>query len=276
MLYLAHIPAAPLRRLVRLLWYTRMPPLDHRRQRILPSGCAQVILSFSRDFLLDCPEGLPEQFTAPALVVGQRSAYEIIDTSDLADLMGIVFAPGVLSLIVGDRADVFSNRSVGLEQVWGGQGRTLRDRLREVSSPQDRLQYLEQFLLARLAPRLDQSSFALHPAVEFALRRFEQAPAVTTVSDVASDTGWSNRRFSQIFREQVGFAPKTWCRLARFQRAVRQLHAGLAIPWAEVAVECGFYDQAHCANEFRAFSGIDIRTYRSNRNPLWANHVRAD
>jgi AraC-like DNA-binding protein len=30
---------------------------------------------------------------------------------------------------------------------------------------------------------------------------------------------------------------------------------------AELAVECGFYDQAHLANEFRSFSGIDLTTY---------------
>lgn len=253
-----------------------MPPPDHRHQRVLPSGCAQIIFSFSREFLLDCSEGRPEQPTAPALLVGQRSAYEIIDTSDLADLMGIVFEPGVLSLVIGDRADLYSNCSVGLEQIWGKQGYTLRDRLREVPLPQDRLQYLEQFLLAQWAPMLEPSRFALHPAVAFALYRFGQTSAITTVRDAARDTGWSDRRFSQVFREQVGFAPKAWCRLIRFQRAVRQLHAGLKIRWAEVAIECGFYDQAHFANEFRAFSGIDLRTYTSHRNPLWAHHVRAD
>src|SRR4051794_18814079 len=99
MLYLAHRPAPPLSRLVRLIWYTCMPQQDHRRERVLPSGCAQVIFSFSRDFLLDCPEDLPQRTTQPALVVGQRSVYEFIDTSDLADLMGIVFEPGALSLL---------------------------------------------------------------------------------------------------------------------------------------------------------------------------------
>jgi AraC-like DNA-binding protein len=52
-----------------------------------------------------------------------------------------------------------------------------------------------------------------------------------------------------------------WCRLQRFQRAVRQLHGDVKVPWADLAVECGFYDQAHIANEFRAFSGIDLTTY---------------
>jgi len=46
------------------------------------------------------------------------------------------------------------------------------------------------------------------------------------------------------------------------------------LPWAELAMECGYYDQSHFANEFRAFSGIDATTYCALRTQ-WANHVMA-
>jgi AraC-like DNA-binding protein len=45
------------------------------------------------------------------------------------------------------------------------------------------------------------------------------------------------------------------------------------VPWAELAVECGFYDQAHLAKEFRSFSGIDLTTYTAMSNRMWANHT---
>jgi AraC-like DNA-binding protein len=111
--------------------------------------------------------------------------------------------------------------------------------------------------------------------VEFALQQFAQHNRLS-VAEVARSSGWSERRFSQIFREQVGFTPKVWCRLQRFQRAVRQLRAGLEVRWAELAIECGFYDQAHLANEFRSFSGIDLTTYAATCHRLWANHTRTE
>jgi AraC-like DNA-binding protein len=110
--------------------------------------------------------------------------------------------------------------------------------------------------------------------VDFALERFGRAPGMSTVREVAKSTGWSERRFSQVFREEVGFSPKVWTRIQRFQRAVSQLHAGMDLPWAELAMECGYYDQSHFANEFRAFSGIDATTYCALRTQ-WANHVMA-
>jgi hypothetical protein len=134
MLYLEHRPDPPLGRFVHTLWYARCAEREHRRERILPTGRSQLIISLSRDFLLNCAEGQPDQRTAPALLVGQRSVYEIVDTSDLADLVGVVFAPAALTAFTTDRADLFSNKSVALDQLWGGQARGLRDALQEQSS----------------------------------------------------------------------------------------------------------------------------------------------
>ena len=266
---LEHTPAAPLNACIRSLWYAKVQNATHARERILPTGRVQVILNLDRDFLLDCPEGQSPHRMPPSLIVSARSTFEIVDTSDMADLIGIVFHPGGFAPFAGDSVDLFSNRSVGLEDVWGGTAQSLRDRLREFSTPIARLRCLEEFLLQRFAGHLSR-----HPIVDFALDSFQRAPGLATVREVARSTGWSERRFSQVFREQVGFSPKAWTRILRFQRTVQQLHAVLDVPWSEMALDCGYYDQSHFANEFRAFSGIDATTY-SARRTLWANHVAA-
>jgi AraC-like DNA-binding protein len=267
MIYLEHIPAAPLNRCIRSLWYARAPNVTHSRERVLPTGRVQIILNLARDLFLDCPGGSKTVEQSPSLIVGARSVYEIIDTSDMADLIGIVFEPGGFPPFVRDNAHLFSNRSIALESVWGASARGLRDSLRELPTPQARLRGLEQFLMLKFTGQMTR-----HPVVDFALARFRRAAGIATVREVAQTTGWSERRFSQIFREQVGFSPKVWARIVRFQRAVQQLHAGADLPWADLALECGFYDQSHFANEFRAFSGIDATTYSAGARP-WANHV---
>ena len=276
MIYLERKPAPPLSRFVRSLWYASFPDADHRMERVLPSGRVQVILNLARDYMIDCHGDRPAQSVSPALVIGARSIYEIVDTSDMADLIGIVFEPGGFSAFADDAVDRFSNWNWPLEDVWGMAARALRERLREVSGPQARLRCLEEFLLHRFSPQLAHQSPIRLGAVEFALGRFERAPALTAVRDVTRSTGWSERRFTQIFREEVGFSPKVWCRIQRFQRTVRLLHAGAEIPWSVLALDCGFYDQSHFANEFKAFSGIDATTYSTLRRTPWANHVPVD
>ena len=274
MLYLEHIPVPPLAGAVRSLWYAHAPSVAHRLERVLPTGRIQVIINLARDFLFDCPEDGPHLRMPPALIIGARSIYEIIDSSDMADLIGIVFEPGGFSPFAADAVDLFTNRTIPLEDLSGPQARGLRDRLREMPSPQAKLRCLESFLIERFATRLQRKPTQI-PQVRFALQHFHRVPALSTVHAMALNTGWSERRFSQIFREEVGLTPKTWCRVQRFQRAVNQLHAGIDVPWADLALDCGFYHQSHFANEFRAFSGIDATTY-STRRTLWANHVPVD
>ena len=275
MLYLEHTPAPPLNRFVQVLWYARAPQANHARERVLPSGHIQVILNLARDFLHDCPEGKPERRGPGSAVIGARSVYEIVNTSDMADLIGIVFQPAAFPLFASDRADLFSNLIVNLEDVWAATARGLRDRLLECRAPAGRLLCLESFLTQTFSARLSTPRPLHLCAVDYALHRFAHLPSLTSVNDIARSTGWSERRFSQVFREQVGLSPKVWCRIQRFQQAVKQLHAGIDVPWATLALDCGFYDQSHFANEFRAFSGVDASTYSANRT-LWANHIAAD
>jgi AraC-like DNA-binding protein len=257
-----------------MLWYARVPLAAHGRERILPTGSAQIIINLARDYLLDCPEGQPVRRMAPSSIVGARSVYEIVDTSDMADLIGIVVVPGRLSPMVADAADLFSNRGIALDDVWGTRASWLREQLLALAVPEERLRCLERFLAERLATPLMRAASLREATVRFALGEFARAPLARSVGEVARNIGWSERRFSQVFREDVGLTPKVWCRIQRFQRAVHQLHAGGDVAWSEMALDCGFYDQSHFANEFRAFSGIDATTY-SARRTIWANHIPA-
>lgn len=276
MVYLERIPAAPLNKFIRMLWHVRVNDAPHRRERVLPGGSVEVLLNLAHDYLLDCPEGESDRRMPPTLIVGARSIYEIIDTSDLADMVGIAFAPAGFAWFVSDAVDLFSNRTIRLEDVWGSQVNVLRDRLREMRTSEEKLGCLEQFLRARFVRRLSEPAKDRTREVAFALGQFDASPGAATVREVARQTGWSERRFSQIFREEVGLSPKVWCRVQRFQRAVQQLYAGRDVRWAELAIECGYYDQSHFANEFRAFSGIDASTYSAHHRGPWANHLPAE
>src|SRR6202041_3986783 len=71
------------------------------------------------------------------------------------------------------------------------------------------------------------------------------------VAECARSVGVSERRLSQVFREQVGLSPKMWCRIHRFQTAVRALHRGGNCLWREWHSACGYYAQCIFANNSR-------------------------
>jgi len=77
------------------------------------------------------------------------------------------------------------------------------------------------------------------------------------VSALAAGTGWSDRHLTSRFRAEIGLTPKAAARVIRFDRAKRLLIrcADTGTRLADLAVACGYFDQAHLAREFRALAG---------------------
>ena len=97
-------------------------------------------------------------------------------------------------------------------------------------------------------------------------------PHTRTVAEVTGLIGLSPRRFIQVFSAEVGLTPKLFCRIRRFQRVVRHIAKEERVEWADVAADCGYFDQAHFIHDFRAFSGINPTTYLAQRTEH-LNHV---
>jgi AraC-like DNA-binding protein len=155
-----------------------------------------------------------------------------------------------------------------------GAAAILRDRLQEVATVGEKLRVLETALL-QVLQRGAEKRLALHPSVQYALGEFRHVPHIRSVIAVAREAGLSRRRFSQLFREQVGITPKLYCRLLRFRQVVRRIASGGPVDWADVALAGGYCDQAHLAHEFRDFSGISPGRYLAAERPF-VNHVRMD
>ncbi len=250
-------PASPLDAYVEMLWFCEGLPGPHRRERVLPNGRFQIIFDLSERL-------------APPIVVGLQTHYGILETASLQLMIGAVLrSPGAHGLF-DVPADLFQNQVIPLDVVWGSGVSALRDRLRAAPSVAAKFGVLEQALRWRAAKQL-----TLHPAVEYAITQFRQSPRQRRVLDVRREAGLSHRRFSELFRQQIGLTPKLYCRVHRFRGVVNQIASGRDIDWATLALESGYADQAHFANEFRDFSGLTPGAYLAS-DRYHAHHVVID
>ena len=87
------------------------------------------------------------------------------------------------------------------------------------------------------------------------------------IADLAGEIGWSRRHFGQRFRAETGLTPKQAARILRFERAGALLRRG-HLDLAALAVDCGYYDQAHLGNEWRTLAGCSPRTWISEELPF--------
>lgn len=256
-MYWEQRPGPELSMHVEMLWYTEGYTVPHPRERVLPSGRMQLILDLTE--------------TPLALMVGISTQYGVIETAGLQSIIGAVFRPGGTHGLLDTAADEFCNRDVALADVWGREAARLRECLRDAPGVQERFAVLEVALLVRARRR----QIDLHPAVRHGLAQLQRAAHVGSIIEVTREAGLSRRRFSQLFREQVGLTPKLYCRLRRFQQVVQRIGCGKPVNWVDVALAGGYCDQAHLNHEFREFSGLTPGDYLASERPF-LNHIAID
>jgi hypothetical protein len=139
MIYVERQPGPAIEGCVRLLWYCKAPALPHARERILPRGEMQIIFNLAADRLTDCDLEPAETVRSlpPCIVVGPRGKYDLVDSRDLAELVGVVFRPGGATPFLHEDASAFFERFISLDDVVPC--RDLRDRLREQTSASRKL-----------------------------------------------------------------------------------------------------------------------------------------
>ena len=147
------------------------------------------------------------------------------------------------------------NQVIDLDTLWNAGADSLREQLLEAKGSKMKFRILEEALLARWRGGETQ-----HRAVHYGLDRFSNGNGGGTIRQVTEEIGLSPRRFIEIFTEQVGMTPKVFCRLRRLQRALAAMQKRRA-DWADLAVDCGYYDQAHFIHDFREFCGVRPTDY---------------
>jgi AraC-like DNA-binding protein len=272
--FISRRPAAPLDDWVDLVWLCRGNERDVRQpralERVLPSGAAQLIVNLAEDetrIYEESPSGLLCQRSPGSILSGLRTRYQVIDTDEQAFVAGVVFRPGGTVPFVPAPALDLSDADVPLESLWGRQrDRLLREQLLSARDSQSALDVLEAALLDGRREK------AAHPAVGYALSEFRAHPSIARVRAVTDAIGLSPKRFIERFKADVGVTPKRYCRLLRFQRVVTRAHRDAPADWAELALACGYFDQAHLIHDFRAFSGLTPTAYEARRTGF-QNHV---
>jgi AraC-like DNA-binding protein len=262
-------PCPELRPFVSALWATSEladASVAPARERVLPTGGMHVAVVISGDpprVFRDMDDATGSR-VGRVILGGARSSPYLRDARGRSSTVGVQFRPGAASRLLGVDADEFAGAHSDLAAVWGRVAEELRERLAESPSRELRLDVLEQFLRCRI-----ERARRPVPCVEDALAGFARG---RSVGDVARESGFSHRHFLQVFRREVGLAPKDYTRVRRFERVLAAAKTGRHSTWAALALAAGYCDQSHLNREFGELAGLTPGEYRS-RARLGSHHV---
>ncbi|HZP48323.1 MAG TPA: AraC family transcriptional regulator [Vicinamibacterales bacterium] len=265
-------PRAELAPFVEALWLYDVPARPFALERVLPTAAPQLVINLleDRQRVYDDRGAIVRcHTTSGSAIVGVSTRSAIIDTAEQQSVVGVSFRAGGTTAFFAAPAHELADAHVSLDDLWSGASAArLRARVLAAATADAKLDAVESALVDALAQRADRGG--PHPAVRAALKAFRRDAPVSAVVDAI---GLSPKRFIERFKAEVGVAPKTYCRILRFQRAVSAAHAGREVDWASLAIACGYFDQAHFIHDFHAFSGMTPTAYRDARTDF-QNHVK--
>lgn len=189
----------------------------------------------------------PHSIRVP-LLAGPYTRSFHIDPSQATAVLGALFRPGAARMFFPVAAHELHNIDIPLSELHPGEAERLLNDVCAATDEDAQILTMERYLIRKLA-----NAPPIHPAVRYAVEQMSLGGAVRKVQ---LDTGLSHTRFIQLFREHVGLTPKLFCRVRRFRTLLGRIEKGAPASWAELAPDCGYFDQAHLIHDFRSFAGI--------------------
>lgn len=176
---------------------------------------------------------------------------------------GVKFRPGGFRPFLGRAVSSLCDRSLPVQNVFGDAGRRLERDVFACTDDSAMNAVAQRFLLDRLPPA--------DPDVDRVAAIVDAIAAdrsLLKVDDLAARYGLGKRALQRLFSEYVGVGPKWVIARYRLHEAIDRIADGQRVDWSALALDLGYFDQAHFIRDFRRLVGRTPAGYAQLvRNP---------
>jgi len=243
-------PEGPLADRVEAVWSSE--GIDcFEEEEILPRSRTEVLLSMGdTHWLHDREDARRDRAFGTSFISGLQQRPLHVRSPGTTMMSGIRLKPEGVAAFLRDTPRSIAGEVIELDAILGPEVESLRDQVASARSLHERT----RLLAAAVDAHFDRAA-ALSSEVRFALSALHTSRGAVAIRDIVRASGYSHRHVTERFRTEVGLAPKAYARLIRFESCFERLQTLESVRWAEFALDCGYYDQAHLVREFRELAG---------------------
>jgi AraC-like DNA-binding protein len=241
MFYREYPPHPALAAHVACMWTARAPA-GASSHRVLPDNCIDILW---------------QDGGQPGFAVGMMSAAIQVASNGPVRTVAVRFKPGAASGFLATPLQALTDQRADIDLLWDrGDAERLADALWSAQlSDRQRIALIEKQLLRRLVAANAGSGTGADALVRRALHALDASNGALRIEELAAQLGVSRQHVAAQFRDRVGLSPKLYARICRFRRATAALKAAPAPDWAQLALDCGYFDQSHLIHDFHEFAG---------------------
>jgi AraC-like DNA-binding protein len=195
---------------------------------------------------------------------GQSTRYEFYyPASAQSKIFGVRLNPITFLTLFQIPASEITNEKLDFSTIIGALGAEVMDRVASAKS------FTEQTsIIISLVEKRMKSLNQKYLQISHVLEKMHATHTQFSVSDLMNQSYLSPRQFERNFKDLTGFSAKTYLKITRFEQLIEKIsnsgnfseHKLLSI-----ALDVGYYDQAHLNHHFKEFTGVSPTSYFRER-----------
>ncbi len=123
--------------------------------------------------------------------------------------------------------------------------------------------------------RLAENALPADPVIEEAVRLFEMENGAVRIADLCGQLGVASRELNRRFRDVVGVSPKFFGQVMQINWVIGLLYSDDRAKLAQIALDAGFYDQAHFNRAMQRFFQEGPREFLRSDHPAFRSFLAA-
>ena len=261
--YIQYNPSPGLTSYIECYWILHAPFMSlSSLERLVPGGRAELILNLGDPIQLSGEHDLSGGTTIrQAHVFGQRSHIYYAKKNGETHLVGVRFKPGGIGAFTKLPASLFLNQLIAAEDVLGTAVKNWEDRLWKIKNDSERINLLDRLIMK--AVKGTTAGWESCKKVADTIRK--SSPVFVNVLCDENESYY--KKLERNFLQHVGYTPKNYYRIIRFNRALRQMHTGKKTLTA-ISYDCDYYDQSHFIKDFRQFTGTTPTRFKTENHTI--------
>jgi AraC-like DNA-binding protein len=236
---------------------------NYPKEKILPDGIVEIVFHFADPFITYNFRG--EKVKQPkGFAISQMKNFIEIESDGPIGFISVRLYPWGAHHFFDTPISSFLDDTINIELLWPKDFQNILQAIQGIDNHK-RIKIIQNFLEEQLKKYKKETK-----EMDSVIKLIRESKGNYTIEELCIQLHIHHKKLERGFLNTIGTTPKVFFKTTRFLHLCHHLKDYENLTMTQLALQLGYYDQAHFIKDFKAFSGITPKEYFINHNICFA------